>query len=96
MLSLSFGGVYSNSGTPSALAYQKFIVSSYNEIDSFFSEGYKKTFNKNRKGYRIKTIVQGTSRGPYILQVFASLSGSVVGIRGREVAYGSNNSANYC
>jgi len=39
-------GVYGNSGTPSALEYQEFVVSNYNRIDSFFTDGYKKIFYK--------------------------------------------------
>lgn len=39
-------GVYGNSGEPSALEYQEFIVSSYNNIDSFFTDEYKKVFGK--------------------------------------------------
>ena len=39
-------GVYGNSGEPSALEYQEFIVSSYNRMDSFFTNEYKKSFYK--------------------------------------------------
>jgi hypothetical protein len=39
-------GVYGNSGEPSALEYQEFLVSSYNLKDSFFTNDYNKTFYK--------------------------------------------------
>lgn len=39
-------GVYGNSGEPSALEYQEFLVSSYNLKDSFFTDEYKKIFYK--------------------------------------------------
>jgi hypothetical protein len=39
-------GVYGNSGEPSALEYQEFLVSSYNLKDSFFTDDYKKIFYK--------------------------------------------------
>ena len=37
-------GVYGNSGEPSALEYQEFLISSCNLKDSFFTEDYKKSF----------------------------------------------------
>jgi hypothetical protein len=39
-------GVYGNSGEPSALEYQEFLVSSHNSKDSFFTDEYKKNFYK--------------------------------------------------
>lgn len=39
-------GVYGNSGDPSALEYQEFLVSSFNSKDSFFTDEYIKTFYK--------------------------------------------------
>lgn len=39
-------GVYGNSGEPSSLVYQEFLVASYNNMDSFFTQEYSRTFNK--------------------------------------------------
>jgi hypothetical protein len=39
-------GVYGNSGEPSALEYQEFVVSSYKNLDSFFTAEYNKIFGR--------------------------------------------------
>ena len=39
-------GVYGNSGEPTALEYQEFIVSNYNNLNNFFTAGYNKIFSK--------------------------------------------------
>ncbi len=50
-------GIYGNSGGLQSIIYQEFIVSDYKNLNSFFTEDYKKQFHKKLEqavGYEIK------------------------------------------